>query len=155
MTKSLLEIMEDVIFLKKYTFFSEVDTEDLKALAMISQPVALGAGDLIVKEGDLGDSFFLIKAGSVKITKGEGEKQITLAVLPAHAGFGEMAIFEDTPRSANCYANEDCQLLKISREDLLEVIMEQPRISVELLRVFGRRLRESNEKVRQLSESKK
>ena len=154
MKKSLFDIMEDVVFLKKNTFFAEVPTEELKAIAVISQVIRLEESDLVVREGDIGDSFFIIKEGSVKITKGEGEKEINLAVLPEHFSFGEMAIFENIPRTANCFANESCVLLKISRDDLLEVINDQPGISIELLKVFSRRIREANKKIQDLSKKR-
>ena len=55
--RSILDIMGDVIFLKKRSIFSEVSIEDLKAIAAVGQEVAYEKDDLIVKEGDPGDSF--------------------------------------------------------------------------------------------------
>ncbi|MFH1760324.1 MAG: cyclic nucleotide-binding domain-containing protein, partial [bacterium] len=145
-SKGFLLIMEDIIFLKKTSIFSGVSTEDLKAIAAIGQENSCEKNTLIVREGDSGDSLFLIKSGSVRVTKGSGQNEVSLALLPAGSFFGDMVLFEDAPRSANCYADTDCKLLKLQRDDLIEVIMQHPRIAIELFKIMGNRLREANKR---------
>jgi len=149
----VLMLMEDVIFLKKDTIFSGVQTEDLKAIAAIGKKLEYADGEIIVKEGDAGDSLFIIKDGSIRITKNMGSQkgEIDLAVIDRPSCFGEMVIFEDAPRSANAYAHKPCVLLKLKRDDLMDVMMQYPRIAIELFKVFGKRLRENNDKIQELS----
>lgn len=145
-------VMENVLFLKKNPVFSGVRTAELRAIAAISREACFKKDERIVKENESGESLFIVKTGSIRVTKSTGSEEVELAVLPKEACFGEMVMFEDAPRSASCYANEDCDLLVIQREDLLEVIMAHPALAIELFRIFGKRLREANEKIRRLSE---
>lgn len=144
--------MENVIFLKRNPLFSEVRSEELRAIAAISREREFSKDECIVKENDPGDSLFIVKSGSIRVTKSSGTEEVLLAVLPVDSCFGEMVIFEDAQRSASGYANEDCALLIIQRDDLLDVVLEFPGIALELFRIFGKRLREANEKIRRLSQ---
>jgi CRP-like cAMP-binding protein len=145
-------VMENVIFLKRNPLFADVRTEELRAIAAISREREFKKGECVVKENDPGDSLFIVKTGSIRVTKSSGTEEVLLAVLPQESCFGEMVIFEDAPRSASGFANEDCSLLIIQRDDLLDVILEFPGIALEMFRIFGKRLREANEKIRRLSE---
>ncbi len=145
-------LMENVIFLKRNPLFAEVRSEELRAIAAISREREFRKNECIVKENDPGDSLFIVKSGSIRVTKSSGAEEVLLAVLPVDSCFGEMVIFEDAARSASGYANEDCALLIIQRDDLLDVVLEFPGIALELFRIFGKRLREANEKIRRLSQ---
>lgn len=147
--------MENVIFLKRNPLFAHVRTEELRAIAAISQEREYKKDECIVKENDPGDSLFIVKSGSIRVTKSMGAQEVLLAILPAESCFGEMVIFEDAPRSASCYANEDCVVMNIDRDDLLDVIMEHPGIALEMFKIFGKRLRETNNKIRALTEKLK
>ncbi len=150
-TKDPLSLLQDVIFLKNNPIFSEVKTEELKAVAAIAQDNIFPKNTKIVTEGDPGDSLFLVKKGIIKITKTIASQEVTLASLPETSCFGEMVIFEDQPRSASAYAEEDCLLMVIEKEELLEVIRQYPGIAIQLFKVLGGRLRDANEKVKDLS----
>ncbi|MBF0432845.1 MAG: Crp/Fnr family transcriptional regulator [Fibrobacteria bacterium] len=150
-TKDPLALMQDVIFLKNNPIFSNVRTKELRAIAAISQDCSYPSGSKIVTEGDPGDSLFLVKTGNIKITKLIQNNEVTLATLPPTSCFGEMVIFEDEPRSANAYAENDCLLMVIQKEELIDVIKQYPDIAIQLFRVLGGRLRAANEKVKELS----
>lgn len=149
--KDPLRLIEDVLFLKKNPIFSDVGTEELKAIAAIAEDRTYEAESQVVREGAPGESLFLVKQGSVRITKIMGDKETELAVLPETSCFGEMVLFEDAPRSASCYAQTDCLLMVIGRSDLLDVIQMYPRIAIQLFKVIGSRLRTANDKVRDLT----
>lgn len=149
--KDPLTLMQDIIFLKNNPIFSEVKTQELRAIAAISYDCDYRKGEKIVTEGDPGDSLFLVKSGKIDITRLIKNKEVRLASLPATSCFGEMVIFEDAPRSANAYADEDVNLMVIQKEELLEVIKQYPDIAIQLFRVLGGRLRDANEKVKELS----
>jgi CRP-like cAMP-binding protein len=138
-----LRFLENVIFLKKFTLFSGLETAELRALALIAKEVSLIDGEYAVREGDAGDSFFIVKSGALRIVKNEG--LIELARVGRGECFGEMALFEDgLLRSADVRADGASILLAFQREDFFDVLNRQPGISIELLRIFSRRLREKN-----------
>ena len=150
-SKDPLSLMQDVIFLKNNPIFSEVKTSELKAIAAIAHDSPYRKNTKIVTDGDPGDSLFLVKEGSIRIVKQIGEKDVTLAILPESSCFGEMVIFEDQPRSASAYSEEDCLLMVIEKEELIQVIRQYPGNAIQLFKVLGGRLRAANEKVKELS----
>jgi CRP-like cAMP-binding protein len=146
------DLLENVIFLKKTALFSAVLTSELRAIAEIVEEADVEAGKELVKESDPGDCLYVIKAGRVRITKKTSDgRTIDLAELSAGECFGEMALFDEESRSATAYALTPCTVLKVKRDDLLDVIAEYPTIAVELLRIFVRRLRKANARVESLS----
>ncbi len=141
-----LRFLENVIFLRKHTLFSGLQTGELRALALIAKEIPLISGEYAVREGDAGDSFFIVKSGTLLVVKDEGK--ITLARIEQGGCFGEMALFEDgTLRSADVRADGPSILLSFQREDFFDVLSRQPRIAIELLVLFSRRIRELNEKL--------
>ena len=145
-------MMENVIFLKRSSLFDEVRTSELKAVAAISKERLFKKDEYIIKEGEQGDTFFVVKSGFVKVVKNVNDSEVELAILSKEACFGEMVIFEDTLRSASCYALEDSVLLVIQRDELVEVIKQYPNVALKMFSVFGKRLRKSNDKIRELTE---
>ncbi|MFP4521472.1 MAG: cyclic nucleotide-binding domain-containing protein [Fibrobacterota bacterium] len=146
--KDVVTIMEDVIFLKSTEIFSEVKSEDLRILAAIAQDRNFSGGDNIIYEGEYGDSMFIVKSGTVRIVKNGGDgKQIKLADLKSRACFGEMVIFDDSPRSAGVVAADECVLLEISRDDIFEIILEHPTIALNFLKISGMRIRNLNNQI--------
>jgi CRP-like cAMP-binding protein len=149
------DLLENVIFLKKTSLFSAVQTSELRAIASIVETFSVEAGDELVKESDTGDCLYVIKEGRVRITKKTAEnKHIDLAELVAGECFGEMALFDDEARSASAYALSRCSVIRIKRDDLIDVIMEYPMIAIELLKIFVKRLRKSNVRIETLSAGK-
>jgi CRP/FNR family cyclic AMP-dependent transcriptional regulator len=154
-TVQSFDLLENVIFLKKTLLFSAVKTSELRAVASIVEEITVESGNELVKESDAGDCVYIIKDGKVKITKKTGDnKLIELAVLSAGDCFGEMALFDDEARSASAYALTKCCVLRIKRDDLIDVIIEYPMIAIELLRIFVKRLRKANVRIESLSTGK-
>ncbi|MBD3344992.1 MAG: cyclic nucleotide-binding domain-containing protein [Chitinivibrionales bacterium] len=145
-------ILENVVFLKKTPLFSSIRTHDIGAVASIAEELKFRPDDEIVSENDVGDSLFLIKKGSVRIVKKVDEaSSIDLAELSVGECFGDMAVFDAEQRSASVRANTECTLLRINGQDLIDVILDHPHISIELLKIFIKRLRKANAVIRELS----
>jgi CRP-like cAMP-binding protein len=97
-----LQVLENIVFLKKTPLFSSVQTRELRAVAMIAEEVSFAPGETVVKEGDVGETLYVIKWGAVSITKKvtEGEA-IELASLSQGEFFGDMSVFDTEVRSAD------------------------------------------------------
>lgn len=146
------KILENVIFLKKTALFSSMETADLRAIAAIADEVDFKPREEIVKENDVGDSMYIIKEGSVVIGKAINENErVTLAELSKGECFGEMALFDAELRSASVYAKEACVLLFIKSDDLNDLLLSYPTITIEFLKTFIKRLRKANETIEKLS----
>jgi CRP-like cAMP-binding protein len=146
------KILENVVFLKKTALFSAMRTHDLRAVASIAEELTYEAGDLIVRENDVGDSLYLIKEGRVKISKKVKDADpVALAELGIGDCFGDMAVFDAELRSASANAKDHCILLKINGDDLIDVIVDCPYIAIEFLKMFVKRLRKANVSIEELT----
>jgi CRP-like cAMP-binding protein len=108
--------------LKRTDLFSSLSDGALEALANAVQTVKLPADTVIIREGEYGDSFYLICEGTVEITKNTDYGQIAkLSTAGAGEGFGEMALLTNLYRSCTVTAKTGVTLGKISREDFQEI----------------------------------
>ena len=154
-TRQSFDLLENVVFLKKTPLFSAVQTSELRAVAGIVEELSIDPGDEVVKESDTGESLYIIKEGKVRITKKTTDNRyIDLADLTPGECFGEMSLFDEESRSASAYALSRCVVLRIRRDDLIDVIVDYPLIAVELLRLFVKRLRKANARIEALSSGK-
>ncbi len=139
--------------LRSCTLFESLPADQLGKVAEIASPRAVPAGRPIFPEGSVGDEMFVVVSGRVRISKeipGAGEEALTL--LGPGSYFGEMAVIDGAPRSADAVAHEDCELLAIRRDDLDRLMFLDKDLACALLWAFVRtlssRLRETSEKLR-------
>ncbi len=126
---------------------------EMKLLATFSSEERFREGSMIFREGEKGDKLYIVLDGRVRISKfipGVGEE--ALAVLDRGDFFGEMALIDDKPRSADAKAHEvDATVLSIDRATLNEILSMDPHASLQFLnllcRMISRRLREINDKI--------
>ena len=97
-------------------------------------------GEIIFAEYEPGDSFYLIQAGKVKITKIVGDIEKTLDILQLPEIFGEMAILEGAPRSATAQAIDTVKVLEFNRANFEVLMMGNPQIALRLLKLFTKRI---------------
>ncbi len=97
--------------------------------------------EVVIREGDVDDSMFIISNGRVKVTKTtETGSEIVLAHLSDGAFFGEMALLSQSPRTASVIAEEETLLFEVSRKVLDEVVKAFPSVKHILLRFYRQRL---------------
>jgi CRP/FNR family cyclic AMP-dependent transcriptional regulator len=122
--------------------FHDLDGETLRGLAERSIRRHYRRGQLIVSQGDPGDSLFVIAAGLVKVTVSspDGEEMV-LITLGAGDTFGELALVDGGPRSASVEAIEATEVLVLARKAFFELIVERPGIIEGLLRSLGSLIR--------------
>jgi CRP-like cAMP-binding protein len=97
-------------------------------------------GELIFSEFEPGDSFYLIQAGRVRITKIVGDIEKNIDILSAPEIFGEMAILEGAPRSATAIALETVKVLEFNRANFEILMIGNPQIALRLMKVFTKRI---------------
>lgn len=114
----MLLTIEKVLILKSVKVFSSVPEAQLVDLATIVDTVEYDAGELIVSQGDLGSSMYIVANGKVRVFQGDKE----LSILGSRAVFGELAALDPEPRAASVEAVEDCTLLRLDGESLYELM---------------------------------
>ncbi len=97
-------------------------------------------GEIIFSEYEPGDSFYLIQAGRVKISKIVGDIEKTIDILQPPEIFGEMAILEGAPRSATAMAADTVKVLEFNRANFEVLMMGNPQIALRLLKLFTKRI---------------
>lgn len=143
----------DAAQLKNVALFAGLTPTQLAKVASITQLRSYERGEFLFREGDPGREMFVLIAGKVRIAKsvrGAGEE--TLAVLEPGTYFGEMAVIEDSPRSADAIALASCSVWVIQRLKLEQVMSSDKELAYVLLWTFVRtlseRLRDTNEKLK-------
>lgn len=97
-------------------------------------------GEPIIIEGEVGNSFYIIASGQVRIEKHIDGETVVLAQLADGAFFGEIALLSDSPRTASVVADTDVELFEISREVINAVIKEYPSVHHVMMRFYKQRL---------------
>lgn len=156
--------MNDLAALRDLTLFAGLSEEQLAAAASVGRRRRASAGMAILREGERGDSLFVLLAGSVETTKrlglaaeapGETEREKVLVRLVAPQVFGEMGLLEDAERSATVTAQTECELLEVSRADFEKLAQADPVLGYRLVRniatVLSSRLRASGRDVVKLT----
>jgi uncharacterized membrane protein len=132
--------------LARIPMFEGLATEDLQALAKSLNEREFQAGKLIMSLGDVGTSMFIVARGHVNIhLPGEASRRISLKDVTDGEYFGELALFDDKPRSASAVATTDALLLELDRDTLSTYLATRPHAAMTLLRTLAGRLRETNE----------
>ena len=146
--RSMMTVIEKVIFLKEVPFFQGMSVDNLRVLAGIAEETTADAGRRIITEGERGDTLYVIVSGRVGIQRhkqAEDDRTLTqLATLGPREYFAEMSLFDEEPHSADAIAMTPTQLLTVSREPLIELIRRQPDLALGLFKVLSQRLRQAN-----------
>ncbi|HXE73919.1 MAG TPA: HEAT repeat domain-containing protein [Candidatus Nitrosotenuis sp.] len=147
-TSPLEEKMERLLVLRKVPLFAHLNLEQLEAISQIMTEVQYLEGEVIFREGDLGDQLYILVEGEVRVVKNYGTPQeLHLTTLKAVSYFGEMAILDDEPRSATVVASRDARLLSLQGERLKELIFQMPEIAFEIFRVLTARIRTADQRL--------
>ena len=146
--------------LARVSFFDGLTREALAMMAQVTTEESHALGTRIFQYGDPGDKLFIILEGKVRISRevaGMGEE--ALAVLGPGQVFGEMALLDESPRSADARAHERCRLLVIAKDAFDDLLFLHKDLAFEVLwscvRTLSGRLRETNDKLTFLSTSGK
>ncbi len=136
-----LALTDILLFLKRVPLFSKMSLDQLRAIAGQLVERHFSSTETIFGEGDFSQDLYLIVAGHVDIVQQRGDTLQTLVTLKNGDYFGDMAIFEERPRSAGAVAADNSQLLMLSPEGFRQTIMQEPAISFEIFRELAARLR--------------
>ena len=144
--------MDKLSLLQSVPIFSELSPSDLNKIAERMVQRAYTKGQMILLEDDLGQTFFVIAEGSVKITRlSDAGREVILAMLGESDFFGEMSLLDGAGRSANVVALEESEVLTLARNDFLDILQQYPKISISLLEELTQRIRKSDQQIESLS----
>ena len=143
-------------FLRGVRLFQAFSEADRAAVARALRERTLRKGQILLKEGDAGEEMFLVRRGSVVVSKAvTGPVEQVLARMGPGDFFGEMSLFDRSPRSATIQAESDVTLLALDREAMRRLTELSPRAAAAffyaLVQVFIERLRASGDLVAEVT----
>ena len=110
-------------------------------------------GEIIFKEGDIGESMYVIQDGTIHIIKKAASGEVIIATLKSGEVFGEMALFDRLPRSASAKASGEARVLSIDKKKLFSSINRDPTLVFKLLDSMSQRIRKIDEELMKLKKS--
>ena len=134
--------------LGRVPLFADLSERDLQELAQLAVPRTYNHGQAVFREGDSGDTCYVVREGCVRVTRRHSDGRIiTLAELRSGEIFGELAMFGGETRSASVEALEPTRALAILSGDVRRLLSHHPEIAVKMLEALANRLREANERL--------
>jgi CRP/FNR family transcriptional regulator len=135
--------------LSQVSLFRELSERELAELAQVAVPRRWLAGESVFREGDSGDTCYVVKNGAMRVTRRHSDgRQITLAELREGDIFGELAMFgEGETRSATVEAVEDSEGVALLAGDLRRTMLAHPSMAVAMLAGLADRIRQVNERL--------
>ena len=133
--------------LKHNFLFAPLSDEQVDALARQVWIERIPARSVIVREGEEADALYVVVAGSVNVTKGDGQ---FLAYLGPGGFFGEMALFDRERRSATVRAIGEARVLTVDKRTFLRRIHEDPSLAFRIVKGMSQRIRKLDDQVARL-----
>ncbi len=143
-----MSLKEEVDILRAIPLFSKIEPAKLKLLAFTSQRLSYAPGDELCRQGEPGDSAFIILEGEADVEIDTQAGRITVAKVARNAVIGEIAILCDVPRTATITAKTPMQALRIDKDTFFRLVNEFPQMAVEIMRELARRLERTNQQLR-------
>jgi uncharacterized membrane protein len=135
--------------LRTVPLFASLDDEAAGALRSLLEEQRAPAGSVLFSAGDAGDAMYLIEAGRVRIHIRDADgHDVTLAELGRGDFFGEMAILDGKPRSAQATVTEDVLLSVLARGDFLAFVRRNPDVALKMMTAITNRLRRTDDLLR-------
>ncbi|HEV2440246.1 MAG TPA: Crp/Fnr family transcriptional regulator [bacterium] len=125
--------------------FAQLSPAELEKLAALFRRRRYRAGEPVFREGDPGTALYVVETGEVKILLGGADgKEVALSLLGPGEFFGELALLDGEPRSADAVVTVPSELLVLPREDFLRFLREVPAVAINMLAALSRRFRRTD-----------
>jgi CRP/FNR family transcriptional regulator, cyclic AMP receptor protein len=131
------------IELREVALFSEMDEQEVSEIRTLMDELKFKAGQIIVREGETGDLFYIITDGEVRVTiQDAGGNEIVLQELGPGGFFGELSMLTSEPRSARVFAATNVTTLALERDEFFTFLQKRPSAAIDVLVELGGRLRD-------------
>jgi CRP/FNR family transcriptional regulator, cyclic AMP receptor protein len=143
---------ETARLLARTEVFGDLEERELVEVAQVAVPRHWDRGEVIFREGDRGDTCYLLRTGAVVLTREHQDgRMVALAELRAGALFGELAMFRGETRSATAEAIEPTTAVALLASDMQRLIRRSPDIALKFLGTLAERVSKTNERLLQQS----
>ncbi len=135
-----MSLQEDVERLRKIPLFAKIEPSKLKLLAFTSQRLTFNSGEHLCRQGEPGDSAYIIIDGTADVVVETPRGPMIVATVGKNDFVGEIAILCDVPRTATVTAKTKLTTMRIDKELFFQLVCQFPQMSVEIMRELARRL---------------
>ncbi len=139
--------MKELIALKLVPLFSDLTLEQLSSIDRLMVTRHYMKGETLFTQGDVGSELFVVIEGEVRIHLDSGGSEVTLARQGPNSVLGEMAVFDEQPRSASAQATQDTTVRVLRRDRLQAIVHEHPEVLLEFVKNLSQRVRTMNEQL--------
>src|SRR2546429_6308079 len=147
----MMERESEAVYLKQVSIFRGLNDQEVQDLISVAKKRTFRTGEVIFHRDDPGQILYIIKEGKVKICLISPDGQeISLVVFGKGEYFGEFALLDGLPRSADAIALEKVECYTLQRSDFHNAIMKNPKIAIQIIEVLTRRLRSTDQMVEDL-----
>ena len=143
-----MSIDEEAKMLQNIAFFEHLEPSKLKLLAFTSHWLKFQPGEEICRQGEPGDSAYIITEGTAEVLVDSDTGPVLVAVRGKNDVIGEMAILCDQPRTATVRARDSLSALNISKDVFMQLVRSSPDMAVHIIRTLADRLEESTAMLR-------
>ena len=150
-TSSHISVADKVALLGGNPLFAKLAPDVLAHIATYAKMRDVARGKVIFAKGDPGNALFAVCSGAVQVAAPSASGKNAVLNLIEHGQiFGEIALLDGEPRTADAVAHSDCKLLVIERRDFLPLMRDYPVIAITLIEILCGRLRRTTEHVEDL-----
>jgi CRP-like cAMP-binding protein len=123
-------------------FFAGLGPEAVEAVSRLCVSRSLAAGEVLFEKGDVADALYAVRRGQIRIATGTDDgRRLTLNVLGSGDVFGEVALLDARPRTADAIAAEPTELFVVRRRDFLDLLEQRPAFAVKIIELLCERIR--------------
>jgi CRP-like cAMP-binding protein len=133
----MLNTIEKVLLLQEVEIFESVTTENLGQIAVVTEVVEFGDGEVIYSEGDSATAMYVVVSGQVRLHRGDEE----VMIAGPKSAFGVWALFEEEERVVTATCLADTRLLRLEKQDFYDLLADHTDITKSVLQSMSRRLR--------------
>ncbi len=148
----MTQLNAEVEMLRRIPLFSRIEPAKLKLLAFTSEHMTFKKGQVLMRQGEVGNEAYVLMDGRVAVTVDTPQGEIVVAELGDNELIGEIAILCDVPRTASVKALGEVKTLLIRKEQFLQLVAQFPQMGIEIMRSLADRLSATNQ---ELAEAKR
>ena len=144
-----MSIDQEVEILRNIPMFAKIDPPKLKLMAFASERLSFRPGQELFKQGDAGDSAYIVVEGEADVLVNTPNGALKVATLKRNDIIGEIAILCDVPRTATVAASTDLVTLKITKDLFFRLVTDFPDMAIEIMRSLAHRVEQTTAQLRE------
>lgn len=146
-----MTLQRDVDALRAIPLFAKIEPARLKLLAFTSEHIEYDSGDVVCRQGEVGDAAYILLEGTADVLVDTPKGRIKVASLGKNDIVGEIAILCDVPRTATVVATTPLHTLRIAKDGFFNLVTQFPQVGVEIMHELASRLHHTTQRLTQVS----